>query len=54
MLKLFKRKTELERLEIDYQKKLNEAYKMSNINRKASDKLISEANEILDKIKKLE
>ena len=54
MFKLFSRKTELDKLKIAYEKKLKEAYKMSTIDRKKSDSLTAEANEILDKIKAVE
>ena len=53
MFKLFKKKSELERLKIKYQKLLEESYKYSNINRRLSDEKIAEATNILNKIEKI-
>ena len=50
----FTRKTKKEKLNDQYQKKLEQAYKMSTSNRTESDRLTAEANEILEEIKKLE
>lgn len=54
MFKLFKKKTEVEKLTIEYQKLLAEAHKLSTISRSLSDRKIAEANEILEQIKQLE
>ena len=50
----FTRKTKNEKLNDQYKKKLEQAYKMSTSNRTESDRLTAEANEILEEIKKLE
>ena len=50
----FTRKTKKEKLNDQYKKKLEQAYKMSTSNRTESDRLTAEANEILEEIKKLE
>jgi hypothetical protein len=47
MFNLFKKKTKLEKLEIQYKKLLEEAYKLSTIDRKLSDQKTAEANAIL-------
>jgi hypothetical protein len=54
MFKLFKKKTEVEKLTIEYQKLLAEAHKLSTISRSLSDRKIAEANEILEQIKQHE
>ena len=51
---LFKRKTKKEKLNKAYMKKLEEAKKMSVINRSESDRLTREANDILNEIESLE
>lgn len=53
MFNLFRRKTKTEVLNKKYQRLLNEAYKLSTINRKASDQKTAEANMILTKIELL-
>jgi hypothetical protein len=50
----FSRKSKKEKLNEQYKKKLEQAYKMSTINRTESDRLTKEANEILEEIKRLE
>ena len=50
MFRLFKKKTELEKLEIEYKKLLELAFKMSTTNRTLSDQLTAQANSMLDKI----
>jgi glutamine synthetase adenylyltransferase len=50
MFKLFKKKTESEKLNKQYKKLLEESYKLSTTNRKLSDTKFAEANEILNKI----
>ncbi len=53
MFGLFKKKSEAEVLDIQYQKLLEDAYKLSKIDRKASDAKYSEADAILKKIESL-
>ena len=48
------RKSKKEKLNEQYKKKLEQAYKMSTSNRTESDRLTKEANEILEEIKRLE
>lgn len=50
MFGLFKKKSEKQKLQDSYQKKLSEAHKMSHSNRAQSDKLMAEAEEIAKKI----
>ena len=52
--KLFKRKTELEKLEDKYNSLIEESYRLSWVNRTKSDELKFEANEVLTEITKLE
>ncbi len=54
MFGLFKKKSKKEKLEAAYRKKLEEAHKMSTINRSDSDALLKEAEDILDEIKREE
>lgn len=49
-MNLFKRKSKKEKLEKKYRNKLEEAYKMSTINRAKSDELTYEAEQILKEI----
>jgi len=53
MFNLFRKKTEKEELQKEYKKCLEEAYKLSTINRSASDDKTAEANLILEKIEQL-
>ncbi len=53
MIKLFRKKTPLQKLEKQYDKLIQESYKMSTINRAKSDTLAYEANEVLEQIKKI-
>lgn len=53
MFNLFKRKTKIEVLNKKYQRLLSEAYKLSTINRKASDEKTAEANLILKEMELL-
>lgn len=46
MFGLFKKKTELEKLELQHKKCLEESFKLSKINRTASDAKMAEAAEI--------
>ncbi len=50
MFGLFKKKSEIEKLQEAYSAKLAEAHKMSTNNRTAADKLSAEAEEIAKKI----
>ena len=54
MFNLFKKKTKLEKLEIQYKKLLEEAYKLSTTDRKLSDQKTAEANAILKEMEGLE
>ena len=47
---LFKRKTEKEKLQARYKKLMEEAYKLSHTDRKASDLKSAEADAILKRI----
>jgi len=53
MLGLFKKKSEVEKLEEKYKKLLEEAFKLSTSNRTLSDQKSAEANEILKRIEQL-
>lgn len=53
MFGLFKKKTELEKLQESYSKILADAHKLSHSNRTASDKLLAEAELIGEKIDQL-
>jgi hypothetical protein len=54
LMGFFTRKSKKEKLNEQYNKKLEQAYKMSTSNRTESDRLTAEANDILEEIKKLE
>ncbi|HKL37037.1 MAG TPA: Lacal_2735 family protein [Salegentibacter sp.] len=57
MFGLFKKKSEVEKLEAKYKKLLEEAHQLSTTNRSKSDEKMFEANEVLkqiDQIKKSE
>lgn len=54
MFGLFRKKTDKEKLMILYKKKKEQAYQLSKINRKESDKLEKEANDLIEKIDNLE
>ena len=54
MLGLFKKKSKIEVLDKKYQRLLQESYKLSTINRKASDAKAAEANAVLLEIEILE
>ena len=49
MFGLFKKKTEKEKLNQQYQKLMSEAHQLASINRRASDSKTSEANKILER-----
>ena len=53
MFGLFKKKTEIEKLQESYSKILADAHKLSQSNRTASDKLLAEAELIGKKIDEL-
>ena len=53
MFGLFKRKTELEKLEEKYKELLEQAYKLSTTNRKRSDEKTAEADSVLKQIEAL-
>jgi len=53
MFGLFKRKTKKEKLQAKYQLLMNEAFKLSKINRSQSDKKYFEADEILKEIDRI-
>jgi len=53
MFGLFKKKTEKEKLQEQYEKLSKEAYRLSSTNRKMSDQKTFEANEIMDQLEKL-
>ena len=50
MFGLFNKKSEKEKLQDDYLKKLAEVHKASQVNRKEADRLAAEAEEIAKKI----
>ena len=54
MFGLFKKKSEKEKLEEQYEKLLAEAHNLSTINRTQSDAKAAEANDVLKKIEALE
>ncbi len=54
MFGIFKKKSKIEVLEKKYQNLLKESYKLSTINRKASDEKAAEADQMLKEIENLE
>ena len=52
MFGIFKKKSEKEKLQVKYQQLKEKAFKMSKINRKESDRLEAEAQEVLDILEK--
>jgi len=54
MFGLFKKKAELEKLQDQYVKLLDESYKLSHSDRKASDLKALEADQLLNKITALQ
>ncbi|KJD36136.1 GTP cyclohydrolase I [Tamlana sedimentorum] len=54
MLKLFKKKTEIERLQEKYKKLMQESHKLSTINRSKSDDKFAEADVISKQIDALQ
>lgn len=53
MFGLFKKKTEKEKLQIEYKKLMKEAFELSKSNRSASDDKYAEADRIMKKIESL-
>ncbi|WP_045802720.1 Lacal_2735 family protein [Flagellimonas lutaonensis] len=53
MFKLFKKKTELEKLQDQYQKLMKEAFELSKIDRSASDDKYALADEVQKRIGQL-
>ena len=53
MLGIFRKKTEKEKLQKRYKKLMEESYKLSHSNRKASDMKRMEAEDVLKKIENL-
>lgn len=53
MFGLFKKQTEKEKLQIQYEKLLKESYNLSTTNRKLSDQKVFEAEQIMNKIERL-
>jgi hypothetical protein len=49
-MSIFRRKTKKEKLQKKYREKLSESHKMSTINRKLSDQLMFEAEQLLKQI----
>ena len=54
MFGLFKKKTQIEKLQETYESLIDESYKLSSINRKESDQKYAEADAILKTIETLE
>lgn len=54
MFGLFKKKSEKEKLEDQYEKLLGEAHKLSTVNRTASDAKAAEADAILKRIEAMD
>lgn len=54
MFGLFKKKSEKEKLQEKYKKLLEEAFQLSKVDRKASDIKTAEANDLLDRIEKMD
>ena len=52
MFGLFKKKTEKEKLQEQYEKLSKEAYQLSSTNRKMSDQKTFEANQVMDQLEK--
>ena len=50
MFGLFKKKTEIEKLQAEHQKLLAEAHRLSTQDRKASDLKMAEAEKVMDRI----
>ena len=50
MFGLFKKKSKVEKLQLEYKKLMEDAHKLSTTNRKMSDEKTYEANEVLKEI----
>lgn len=50
MFNLFKKKTEIEKLQEEYEKLMEQSFKLSTSNRAASDKKVEEAELVLKKM----
>jgi len=53
MFGIFKKKSEKEKLQAQYEKLLKEAHGLSTTNRKMSDQKVYEAEEIMNQLEKL-
>ncbi|MCB0483845.1 MAG: Lacal_2735 family protein [Flavobacteriales bacterium] len=53
MFNIFKKKSELDKLNDTYKKLLEEAYRLSHSNRVAGDAKMAEANEVAQRLEKL-
>lgn len=53
MFGLFKKKTKIERLTERYDKLMEESFRLSKVNRKASDQKYAEADEVMKEMEKL-
>lgn len=53
MFRIFKKKTKVEKLQKEYKNLMEEAFKMSKMNRTKSDAKTAEAEEVLKKIESL-
>ena len=53
MFGIFKKKSEIEKLQETYSKMLSDAHTLSHSNRTASDKLLAEAEEVAKKMDQL-
>lgn len=53
MFGLFKKKTEIEKLNEKYQKLMEESYRLSSTDRTASDQKAKEADDVIKKIESL-
>lgn len=53
MFGLFKKKSEKEKLQAQYEELLKESYNLSTTNRKLSDQKVYEAEQVMNQIEKL-
>lgn len=54
MFGVFKKKSEKEKLSIQYKKLLNESHRLSTTNRKMSDQKMVEAEEIIKRLEQMD
>jgi hypothetical protein len=54
MFGIFKKKSEIDKLDDQYEKLMKEAHRLSTSDRRASDAKVAEANQVLEEIEKLE